>query len=188
MRNTASFGLRVVVLAAFAVQQLRAQAARYDVGRPATPREVRTADISVAPDGAGLPPGHGGVDEGRVVYRKSCAGCHGALGQGVSEYPAVVGGQGTLRTAAPLLTIGSYWPYATTIFDYIRRAMPYQQPGTLRPRDVYAVTAYLLFLNHIIPAHTDLNERTLPTVRMPNRDGFVEDPRPDLRASGRPRE
>ncbi len=158
-----------------------AQTPRYDVGRPATQAEIRARDISVAPDGTGLPAGHGSVAEGRTVYRNACAACHGERGQGIGDYPALVGGQGTLTSKAPVQTVGSFWPYATTVWDYIHRAMPYQRPGTLSNREVYAVTAYILYENHIVPANAVLTEKSLPKIRMPNRDGFIPDPRPDVK-------
>ena len=99
----------------------------------------------------------------------------------MTEYPALVGQKASLKTDNRLPTIGSYWPFATTVWDYISRAMPYQSPGTLKPDEVYAVTAYLLLMNGVVPEDFELNERTLPTVKMPNRDGFVPDPRPDVK-------
>jgi S-disulfanyl-L-cysteine oxidoreductase SoxD len=158
-----------------------AQAPRYDVGRPATPADIHARAISIAPDGTGLPAGHGSVAEGRLIYRNRCAGCHGDRGQGSNDFPALVGGQGTLTSKTPVQTVGSFWPYATTVWDYIRRAMPYERPGTLSDREVYAVTAYILHMDHIIPASADLNARTLSRVVMPNRNGFVTDPRPDVK-------
>ncbi|HEX6534827.1 MAG TPA: cytochrome c [Gemmatimonadaceae bacterium] len=162
-----------------------AQARPFGVGRVARPAEVRARDISVAPDGTGLPRGRGSVAEGRVLYRRQCAMCHGDQGipsgpQAAAQYPVLVGGFGTLTTPSPVQTVGSFWPYATTVWDYIHRAMPYQRPGTLRANEVYALTAYLLYLNHIVPRTAELSETTLPSIRMPNRDGFVSDPRPDV--------
>jgi cytochrome c len=103
-------------------------------------------------------------------------------GEGRNDFPALVGGQGTLRTATPMLTVGSYWPYATTLWDYIHRAMPYWSPGTLTTDQVYALTAFILQMNGVIAVDTVLDETTLARLRMPNRDGFVSDPRPDIRA------
>lgn len=111
------------------------------------------------------------------MYDERCAACHGSKGQGTDDFPELVGGVGSLKGGKPLLTVGSYWPYATTLWDYTRRAMPYQQPGSLTPNEVFAVTAYLLFLNGIIAEGTVLDQTTLPAIRMPNRDGFVSDPR-----------
>lgn len=157
-----------------------AQAGHYNLGREATPDEVRARDISVRPDGGGLPSGHGTPDEGREVYTAKCSSCHGDRGEGTEHYPALVGGRGSLTSAKPLRTVGSYWPYATTVWDHIHRTMPYTEPGTLIPNETYSVTAYILFLNGIIDEHQELNEQTLPKLKMPNRDGFVLDPRPDI--------
>jgi mono/diheme cytochrome c family protein len=123
------------------------------------------------------------VAEGRVVYQRACASCHGDRGQGIADFPALAGGEGTLESKTPVQTVGSFWPYATTVWDYIHRAMPYQRPGTLDTREVYAVTAYILFLNHIVPANAELSDKTLARIRMPNRNGFIPDPRPDVKQS-----
>jgi S-disulfanyl-L-cysteine oxidoreductase SoxD len=160
-----------------------AQTPHYNVGRVARPEEIRKRDISVAPDGSGLPAGHGTVAQGRYLYQMLCANCHGDRGQGIGPYPALVGGQGTLASQKPVLTVGSYWPYATTVWDYIRRTMPYQKPRSLTVDETYSVTAFVLFMNGIVDEKADLNERTLARVKMPNRDGFVPDPRPDIPAS-----
>jgi hypothetical protein len=157
----------------------------YGVGRAPSAGELRAYDISIAPDGTGLPPGRGTRREGAALYQSLCAACHGARGEGVGDFPALVGGIGSVGTATPVLTVGSYWPYATTLWDYIRRAMPYMAPGVLTPDQVYALTAYVLELNGVISPETILTEATLPRVRMPNRDGFVPDPRPDVPAKAR---
>jgi S-disulfanyl-L-cysteine oxidoreductase SoxD len=156
------------------------QAPRYGIGRAASQQELRKRAISVAPDGAGLPLGRGTTEEGRRLYKLHCENCHGDKGQGVGDYRALAGGQGTVGSKAPVLTVGSYWPYATTLWDYTRRAMPYQRPGTLSPAEVYAVTAYVLYMNGILEERAALDEKTLPKIKMPNRDGFVPDPRPDV--------
>jgi len=156
------------------------QTLRYNLGRPATAEELKKRDISVAPDGTGLPPGRGTIAQGRNIYSSLCASCHGERGQGVGNYPALVGGQGTLATKNPVLTIGSYWPYATTVWDYIHRAMPYRRPGKLTPDETYAVTGFILYLNGLVDERTELTEKSLPQVKMPNRNGFVPDPRPDV--------
>lgn len=156
------------------------QAEQYKVGRPATPEEIRELDISVAPDGSGLPKGSGSVAQGQRLYKKLCANCHGDRGQGMLEYPALAGGEGSLKSKDPVRTVGSYWPYATTVWDFIHRTMPYARPGTLNPDQTYAVTAYVLYLNGILDKDAALDEATLPRVKMPNRNGFVPDPRPDV--------
>ena len=155
---------------------------RYGIGRPATAEEIAVRDISVSPSGAGLPAGSGTAAQGRPLYEQRCAGCHGLRGDGVGDdYPALAGGSGTLATSNPIQTVGSYWPYATTVWDYIHRAMPYDTPGTLHPDEVYAITAYVLFLNGIVSEVAALDAHSLPAARMPNRDGFIRDPRPDVR-------
>jgi cytochrome c len=151
----------------------------YGLGRAATPQEIAGWDIDVRADGAGLPPGRGAVSDGQAVFAQRCAACHGQGGEG-GLADALVGGAGTLATAKPVRTVGSYWPYATTLFDYVRRAMPFNAPQSLSASDTYAVVAYVLFLNHIVPARAVLDAKSLPRVRMPNRAGFTSpDPRPD---------
>jgi cytochrome c len=147
----------------------------YDFGRPATPDEIALWDIDVSPDGKGLPPGSGTVPRGKQVFVENCAACHGDNGVGGIK-DRLSGGQGTLTSEAPVKTVGSFWPYATTLFDYIRRAMPYQAPGSLSDDDTYAVAAYILSLNGILPADGKLDRESLPEIRMPNRDGFVPSP------------
>jgi len=142
------------------------------LGRPATPAEVAGWDISIPPDGTGLPPGSGTPEQGAVVYTQKCQSCHGEKGAGKPNDP-LVGGQGTLTSTSPGRTIGSYWPYATTVFDYVRRAMPYTASQSLTNEEVYAVTAYLLHLNGIIGAQDVMHAHTLPQVKMPNRDNFM---------------
>ncbi len=155
-------------------------AARYDIGQPATPDEIAGWDIDVLPDGSGLPPGKGSVREGEKIYAETCAACHGAKGEG-KPMDRLVGGQGTLATAKPIPTVGSYWPYATTLFDYIHRAMPFSAPKSLTADQVYALSAYLLYLNGIVGEDAVMDARTLPRVQMPNRNGFISpDPRPDV--------
>ena len=142
------------------------------LGVPATPAEVASADISIPPDGAGLPEGSGTPAEGGKVYATKCIACHGPEGAGGIN-DRLVGGHGTLTTTAPVKTIGSYWPYATTVFDFIRRAMPYPEPHSLTNAEAYALTAYLLHLNGVIPADAVMDAKSLPKVQMPNRGNFV---------------
>jgi len=158
---------------------MAAQSTRYGVGQPATAEQIRNLGASIAPDGNGLPEGSGTAAAGRLVYAAKCSSCHGEKGQG-GIGPPLVGGQGTLATAKPLKTVGSYWPYATTVWDDINRAMPFNQPGLLKPPEVYALVAYILNLNDIIGNNQTMDARSLPKVKMPNRDGFVADPRPDV--------
>ena len=147
------------------------------IGRQATPAEIAAADIDIRADGAGLPPGRGSVADGAALFASGCAACHGEVGQKpIAGAPLLMGGPGTLATPKPVQTVGSFWPYATTLFDYIRRAMPFQAPGSLTDDQVYSLTAYILRLNGIVPNDTVLDAATLPKVRMPNRDGFVPNP------------
>jgi mono/diheme cytochrome c family protein len=143
-----------------------------NLGRAATPAEIAGWDIDIPPDGRGLPPGAGAAAAGAAVYAAKCQSCHGEKGAGQPN-DRLVGGQGTLAGQAPVKTIGSYWPYATTVFDYVRRAMPYHQPQSMTADEIYAVTAYLLSLNGIIGEADVMNAQTLPKVRMPNRDNFI---------------
>jgi len=143
-----------------------------NLGREATPAQIAGWDISVGPDGVGLPPGKGTAAAGAIVYEQKCQACHGAKGGGQPN-DRLVGGQGTLASKTPVRTIGSYWPYATTVFDYVRRSMPYLQSQSLSNDEVYAVTAYLLNLNGIIGDTDELNAQTLPKVKMPNQPNFI---------------
>jgi S-disulfanyl-L-cysteine oxidoreductase SoxD len=157
-----------------------AQSPTFGLGRTPKAEDLKAIDIEVTPDGKGLVPGRGTAETGKTTYANRCATCHGPTGvEGPQD--VLVGGRGSLKAPArPLKTIGSYWPYATTIWDYIRRAMPFDHPGTLTPDQIYETTAYLLFLNGIVGEHDVLDQTTLPQVKMPNRDGFVSDPRPDI--------
>jgi S-disulfanyl-L-cysteine oxidoreductase SoxD len=166
---------RIVIAGAVVAGCLVSPALAYDFGRRATPDEIKLWDIDVRPDGKGLPEGSGTVAQGKSVYEDNCSACHGANGQdGIKD--RLVGGQGTLASDKPLKTVGSFWPYATTLFDYIHRAMPYQAPGSLSVDDTYAVAAYILSLNGILPADGKLDKESLPKIRMPNRDGFIPEP------------
>jgi S-disulfanyl-L-cysteine oxidoreductase SoxD len=155
-------------------------AERYGLGHAATDGEISAWDIDVRGDGVGLPAGHGSVAEGRTIFAETCAACHGDKGQGGAG-DILVGGRGTLGTAKPVKTIGSFWPYAPTVFDYINRAMPFNAPQSLTASQIYGVTAYLLFLNGIVSEDAVLDATSLPKVEMPNRNGFTSDPRPDVR-------
>jgi cytochrome c len=144
-----------------------------NLGQSMTLEHIAAWDTDIAPDGAGLPAGRGTAAEGEVIYNNMCSACHGEKGEGKPN-DRLVGGQGTLASdQAALKTVGSYWPYATTLFDYTRRGMPWNAPKSLTDDQVYAVTAYILNLNGIIGANEEMNAQTLPRVRMPNRDGFI---------------
>jgi S-disulfanyl-L-cysteine oxidoreductase SoxD len=158
---------------------LLAQSPTFGLGHPPSPDHLKAIDIEVTPDGKGLAPGRGTAAAGKDVYTRRCETCHGPTGK-EGPQDVIVGGRGSLTTNQPLKTVGSYWPYATTLWDYIRRAMPFDHPGTLTPDELYSVTAYVLFMNGIVGEQDALNQTTLPQVKMPNRDGFVADPRPDV--------
>jgi hypothetical protein len=146
-------------------------------GKPITAEDIAPWDISIGPDGAGLPPGKGTVAEGEKVFAAKCQACHGAKGAGQPN-DRLVGGAGTIAPdKAPVKTVGSYWPYATTLFDYVRRAMPWDKPKSLTNEEVYAVAAYVLYLNGVIGENDALDAQSLPKVKMPNRDGFIPFPR-----------
>jgi S-disulfanyl-L-cysteine oxidoreductase SoxD len=144
-----------------------------NLGKAASPEEIASWDISIGPDGGGLPPGSGTPRQGEQVYAAKCLGCHGEKGTGKPN-DRLVGGQELLAPGqAPVKTVGNFWPYATTLFDYVRRAMPLNESKSLRDDEVYAVVAYLLWLNGVIGENDTIDAKTLPAVRMPNRDGFV---------------
>jgi len=144
-----------------------------NLGKPISPEDLASWDISIGPDGAGLPPGSGTVKQGEAVYMAKCQACHGEKGAGTPN-DRLVGGQGSLPGDKPAVkTVGSYWPYATTLFDYIRRAMPFNESKSLTNDEVYGVVAYLLNLNGVIPEGETMNAQSLPKVAMPNRDGFI---------------
>ncbi len=169
--------LSVLMLAGAII--LAGQSPKYGVGQAATEEQIRGLGTAISPNGAGLPEGSGTAAAGREVFAARCTKCHGEKAEG-DVGPALVGGKGTLNTAKPLKTVGSYWPYATTVWDYVNRAMPFDQPGLLKPPEVYAVVAYILNLNGIIGNDQVMDAKSLPKVKMPNRDGFVGDPRPDV--------
>jgi len=175
------FGPACLVLAAasLSVSVAHAQLSTYGVGRAPTAGEIAAWDLTIPPDGEGLPPGSGTAALGKPIYEERCAACHGDKGED-PKYNRLVGGQGTLATGKPVPTVGSFWQYATTLWSYTRRSHPIDEPGSLTADQVYAVTAYLLFMNAIIGEHEVLDASTLPQIRMPNRDGYVLDPRPDV--------
>src|SRR6201986_5667835 len=152
----------------------------YGIGRIATEAEIAGWNIDIGRNGENLPPGSGTVAHGREVFAQQCAGCHGEKGEGgVGE--RLVGGQGTIATPKPIKTVGSYWPYAPTLFDYIRRAMPQNAPQSLSDEDVYAVSAYILNLNGLVGDDAVIEAQKLSAIKMPNRDMFTGDPRPDVK-------
>jgi cytochrome c len=160
----------------------------FQFGQPATEQDIAAIAIAIPTDGKGLPPGRGDYARGKQVYETACAACHGADLMGVANIPnmptgaslRLIGGRGTLTSPKAVATVESYWPYATTLFDYIRRAMPFAAPGSLSADEIYAVCAYILAEAKIIDKATVLDAQTLPRVEMPNRNGFIPDPRPEL--------
>lgn len=171
------------VSTSFGVLAQSAGDTRLGVGTPVTKAELGKY-FAIPPDGTGLPAGSGTPSEGRVVFMDNCAICHGDKLQG-NPKPGfggdrLIGGRGTLASNAPVKTVESYWPYATTLFDYIKRAMPFSAPGSLTDDQVYSVVAFILAQGHIIKPDATMNAKTLPKVQMPNRNGFVPDPRPEL--------
>jgi cytochrome c len=150
----------------------------FHLGRVATADEVAAWDIDVRPDGLGLPDGHGTAAEGEKIFDENCASCHGDFGEAVGRWPVLAGGQDTLKDDRPVKTVGSYWPYLSTVYDYIRRAMPFGNARSLSDNDVYALTAYVLYLNDIVTDEDfELSKSNFATIRLPNQDNFIEDNR-----------
>jgi len=167
MRDLVAAASATLVLASAALAQSP------NLGKPISPADLAAWDISIPPDGAGLPGGSGTVKQGEATFIAKCQACHNEKGAGQPN-DRLVGGQGTLAGDKPAIkTVGSYWPYATTLFDYVRRAMPYNNSKSLTNDELYGVVAYLLNLNGVIAESETINAETLPKVRMPNRDGFV---------------
>jgi cytochrome c len=179
--RTHKLDLAILAVTTFGLSVHAHAQSRYGIGRVATEAEVKGWNIDVDRNGANLPPGSGSVKHGNEVFDQRCAACHGAKGEG-GLGDQLVGGQGTIATPKPVRTVGSYWPYAPTLFDYIRRAMPLNAPQTLSDDDVYAVSAYILNLNGLIAADATLDAKTLSAIRMPNRNMFVGDSRPDVKS------
>lgn len=163
-------------------QQVASQQAtsstKLGLGRPALPEEIKAWDTDVRPDGQGLPPGKGTVKQGDDIFQAQCAACHGEFGQGVGRWPVLAGGLGTLRADRPEKTIGSFWPDLSTVFDYIKRAMPYGNAQSLSNDDVYALTAYLLSMNDVVKDENfELNEKNFTSIKLPNESAFFDDDR-----------
>lgn len=147
------------------------------LGRAALPDEITAWDIDVRPDGQGLPPGKGSVKAGEDIFLQQCAACHGEFGEGAGRWPPIAGGRGSLKEHNPEKTIGSFWPYLSTVFDYIHRTMPFGNAQSLSPDDVYALTAFLLFMNDVVKEDFVLSKENFTTIRLPNESGFYDDDR-----------
>jgi len=170
----------LTLLAAAAVAP--AEDRRWGLGTPATAEQIAGWDIDVRPDGHGLPAGQGTAAQGEALFAARCAACHGEFGEGRGRFPALMGGRGTLASADPVKTVGSFWPFATTLFDYLRRAQPFGHGQSLSDDETYALTAFVLNLNELVERDAVIDAAALIAVRMPNRDGFVADRRPDVAA------
>ncbi|MFB9263822.1 c-type cytochrome [Bradyrhizobium erythrophlei] len=157
---------------------------RYNIGRPPTADEIRGWDIDVRPDGQGLPEGKGTVAQGEKLFMDNCAACHGEFGEGNGRWPVLAGGKSSLTSDNPVKTVGSYWPYASTVFDYVRHAMPYGNTQSFSVDEYYALVAYVLYLNDIISDQNfELNSKNLASIKMPNEQGFVMDDRASVEKS-----
>lgn len=171
----------LIVACCVATGSTLAENPRYGYGTTATEAEINAWDIDVRPDGLGLPTGQGSAAQGEAVYLQLCSACHGEFGEGIGRYPALIGGENSLVSERPKKTVGSYWPYATTLWDYINRSMPFGNAQSLEPDQVYAIVAYILNMNDLIESDTVLDQNSLPKVIMPNQNGFISpDPRPDV--------
>tara|TARA_B100001758_G_scaffold225617_1_gene217757 strand:+ start:76 stop:720 length:645 start_codon:yes stop_codon:yes gene_type:complete len=154
---------------------------KFNLGKVASKKEVAGWNIDVRPDGMGAPKGSGNAIKGEEIYAEACASCHGDFGEGIDRWPELVGGENTLDTHDPVKTTGSYWPYASTIYDYIYRAMPFGAAQSLSHDETYQIVAYLLYMNEIIEEDFTLSDKNIGKIKMPNRNGFLlPDPRPDI--------
>ena len=172
------FLLTAAATIAFATVPAFSQAKKkVGLGREAMAEEIQAWDTDIRPDGAGLPPGKGSVKEGEIIFQEQCAACHGEFGEGAGRWPVLAGGQGSLKSEGPEKTIGSFWPYASTTFDYIQRAMPFGNARSLTPDQVYALTAYILQLNDLVKEDFVLSRENFSSVKLPNERNFFDDDR-----------
>lgn len=176
-RNFALAAILALPSVAFAAETAKPVVKDFGLGTPATPDMYKAYLIDVRPDGQGAPVGKGSVKEGEKLFGEQCSSCHGDFGEGVGKFPVLMGGEGTLTRDHPVKTIGSYWPYASTLFDYINRAMPFPMPKSLTPDQVYSVTAWLLNQNNIVKDDFVLTNENIGTIKMPNANGFYMDDR-----------
>jgi len=175
--NKAFIAFSILVIAVVSTTAYAAEI--FGIGKKATLEEIAGWDIDVRPDGKGLPKGQGSVSLGESLYEEKCASCHGTFGEGEGRWPPLAGGEGSLTDDRPEKTVGSYWPYASTLWDYINRAMPFTAPKTLKPDEVYAITAYVLYLNDLVEDDFILTANNLAAINMPNEANFYIDNRPD---------
>jgi len=171
----------IALLCSMYVAGVLADEPLYGFGSTPTAAEIEAWNIDIRPDGKGLPVGQGTATQGEETYLQYCSACHGEFGEGVGRYPALIGGENSLDQDRPKKTVGSFWPYATTLWDYVNRSMPFGNAQSLEADQVYAIVAYILNMNDLIGPDTVMDQRSLPGVKMPNRNGFVSpDPRPDV--------
>ncbi|WP_154493095.1 MULTISPECIES: c-type cytochrome [unclassified Paracoccus (in: a-proteobacteria)] len=178
--NATALLIAVAAAPALAQQQTadgQEATARLGLGRPALPEEVAAWNLDVSPDGTGLPEGSGSVSAGEELYLENCASCHGDFAEGLDNWPALSGGEGTLDREDPEKTIGSYWPHLSTVWDYVHRSMPFGNAQILSPDDTYAITAYLLYSNGLVEEDFVLSKENFGEIKMPNADGFIVDDR-----------
>ena len=178
MSRSVSLIIAALLLASPAMAQDKKSVPRnYGIGQVATSAQIAGWDIDVRPDGQGAPPGKGSVKDGEKVYLEKCAACHGEFGESAGRWPQLAQGKGTLASHDPVKTVGSYFPYLSSVFDYIRRSMPFGDAQSLTNDELYAVTAFVLNLNDIVDDKFVLSKDTWSQVKMPNRDGFYDDDR-----------
>ena len=178
-KTCAGFAILTGVAAAFSAASLASERP-FGLGTIATAEQVAGWDIDVRPDGKGAPIGSGTAVQGEAIYAERCAACHGDFGEGVDRWPILAGGHGSLATIDPIKTVGSYWPYASTVYDYVYRAMPFGEAQSLTHDETYQIVAYILYMNDVIDDEFVLSNKTIGSVEMPNRNGFsLPDPRPD---------
>lgn len=178
LKSAKLVGLAAAAVIALSVLPALSQAQKKSgLGRVALPQEVKAWDHDIRPDGAGLPAGKGSVKEGETIFLEQCAACHGEFGEGAARWPVLAGGHGSLKSEGPEKTIGSFWPYAATVYDYIYRAMPFGNAQSLTPDQTYALTAYLLHLNDIVKDDFVLTRENFASVKLPNANTFFDDDR-----------
>lgn len=165
---------------AIAADSIATPTGYYGVGNVPSATEIAGWNIDVSPDGKGLPPGQGTVETGEMIYDEKCSLCHGSFGEGVDGFPVLAGGEGSLTDTRPIRTVGSYWRYTSTLWDYVNRTMPFNEPESLNVNEVYALVAYVLYLNDLVDDEFTLNQQNLTHIRLPNELNFISDPRPDV--------